>query len=263
MEIEIYQVDAFTEKPFGGNPAAVCLLPGPTDPVWMQKVAREMNLSETAFLYRENKGFDIRWFTPAVEVDLCGHATLASAHILWGEGRVGRDEVIEFYTLSGVLTAAMSGGSIELDFPSEPERMTDAPPELTESLGVKPVYVGRNRFDYLVEAESAEIVRNLRPDFGLLATIPVRGVMVTSASDEPEYDFISRFFGPASGINEDPVTGSAHCCLGPYWKKRLGKSEFTAYQASGRGGVIGVRVKGERVVLVGKAVTVFKGIMCV
>ncbi len=263
MEIEIYQVDAFTEKPFGGNPAAVCLLPGPADPVWMQKVAREMNLSETAFLYRENKGFNLRWFTPAVEVDLCGHATLASAHILWGEGRVGRDEVIEFYTLSGVLTAAMSGGSIELDFPSEPERMTDAPPELTESLGVKPVYIGRNRFDYLVEAESAEIVRNLKPDFGLLATIPVRGVMVTSVSDSPEYDFVSRFFGPASGINEDPVTGSAHCCLGPYWEKKLGKAEFLAYQASERGGVIGVRVKGERVVLVGKAVTVFKGIMCV
>lgn len=263
MEIEIYQVDAFADKPFSGNPAAVCMMSGPADPSWMQKVAGEMNLSETAFLYRENNGFNLRWFTPAIEVDLCGHATLASAHILWEAGHIGPDEKAEFYTSSGVLTAVRSGGSIELDFPSEPECEAVAPPALTESLGLRPVYIGRNRFDYLVEAESAEIVRNLKPDFGLLATIPVRGVMVTSVSDSPEYDFVSRFFGPASGINEDPVTGSAHCCLGPYWKKRLGKSEFTAYQASGRGGVLGVRVAEQRVILSGKALTVLRGVLCV
>ena len=263
MAIDIYQVDAFTEKPFGGNPAAVCIMPGPAQPAWMQKVAQEMNLSETAFLYREKDGYELRWFTPTVEVEICGHATLASAHILWETGRVGRGEVIEFYTLSGVLTAAMSGGSIELDFPSEPEQEAKAPPKLTESLGIRPVYTGRNRFDYLVEAESAKEVRDIKPDFELLGTIPVRGVIVTSVSDLPEYDFVSRFFGPASGIDEDPATGSAYCCLGPYWEKKLGKSEFTAYQASERGGVIGVRVKGERVILKGRAVTVFKGVMCV
>ncbi|MFI5322629.1 MAG: PhzF family phenazine biosynthesis protein [Thermodesulfobacteriota bacterium] len=263
MEIEIYQLDAFTDKPFGGNPAAVCILPGPADAEWMQNVARDMNLPETAFLYRENNGFHLRWFTPTVEVELCGHATLASANVLWESGHVPRGAVIEFYTLIGTLTAAMNGGMIELDFPSEPEQEATAPPALTESLGVKPVYVGRNRFDYLVEVESANEVRGIKPDFELLGTIPVRGVMVTSASDSPEYDFVSRFFGPASGINEDPATGSAHCCLGPYWEKKLGKSEFLAYQASERGGVIGVRVMGLRVKLLGKAVTIFKGVMCV
>ncbi|MGH7891210.1 MAG: PhzF family phenazine biosynthesis protein [Thermodesulfobacteriota bacterium] len=263
MAIDIYQVDAFTETPFGGNPAAVCVLPGPADPLWMQHVAREMNLSETAFLYRENRGYNLRWFTPAVEVEICGHATLASAHILWETGRASRGEAIEFYTLSGVLTAAMRGDMIELDFPSEPESKADAPAALAGSLGVKPLYVGRNRFDYLVEVGSEKEVRAVKPDFALLGTIPVRGVMVTSASDLPEYDFVCRFFGPASGIDEDPATGSAYCCLGPYWEKKLGKSEFLAYRASGRGGVIGVRVLGERVKLMGRAVTVFKGVMCV
>jgi len=263
MTIDIYQADAFTDKPFGGNPAAVCMMPGPADPAWMQHVARDMNLSETAFLYRDRDGYNLRWFTPTVEVEICGHATLASAHILWETGRVSRGEAIEFYTLSGTLTASMQGDMIELDFPSEPEHKADAPPKLTESLGVKPLYVGRNRFDYLVEVESAEEVRALKPDFALLAAIPVRGVMVTSASDDPKYDFIARFFGPASGIDEDPATGSAYCCLGPYWEKKTGKSEFLAYQASERGGVIGVRVLGERVKLLGKAVTVFKGEMCV
>ncbi len=209
------------------------------------------------------RGYNFAGSRPTVEVELCGHATLASAHILWETGRVSRGEAIEFQTLSGVLTAAMRGDMIELDFPSEPEREADAPPALVESLGVKPLYIGKNRFDYLVEAGTAEEVRALRPDFALLGTIPVRGVMVTAASDLPEYDFICRFFGPASGIDEDPATGSAYCCLGPYWEKKLGKSEFLAYQASLRGGVIGVRVMGDRVKLVGKAVTVFKGEMCV
>lgn len=263
MAIEIYQADAFTDRPFGGNPAGVCILPGPADPEWMQKVARDMNVSETAFLYREGGGCNLRWFTPTVEVELCGHATLAGAHILWETGLVPRKQGIEFYTLSGTLTAALNGEMIELDFPSEPESEAEAPPALIESLGVKPIYVGRNRFDYLVEVGRAEEVRALEPDFALLGTIPVRGVMVTSASDDPKYDFISRFFGPASGINEDPATGSAHCCLSPYWQKKTGRSEFLAYQASERGGVIGVRVMGGRVKLLGKAVTIFKGQMCV
>jgi PhzF family phenazine biosynthesis protein len=263
MAIEIYQADAFTDRPFGGNPAGVCLLPGPADEEWMQKVARDMNLPETAFLYREKGGCSLRWFTPTVEVELCGHATLASAHVLWETGLVPRRDVIEFYTLSGTLTAARNGDMIELDFPSEPESKAEAPPALTESLGVKPLYIGKNRFDYLVEVGSEKIVRSIKPDFRLLAAIPVRGVMVTSASDDPKYDFVCRFFGPASGINEDPATGSAYCCLGPYWEKKTGKSEFLAYQASERGGVIGVRVLGERVKLLGKAVTIFKGQMCV
>lgn len=263
MAIEIYQVDAFTDRPFGGNPAGVCLLPGPADEEWMQKVARDMNVSETAFLYGEDGGFNLRWFTPTVEVELCGHATLASAHVLWETGLIPRRDVIEFYTLSGTLTAARNGDMIELDFPSEPADDAEAPPALIESLGVSPLYVGKNRFDYLVEAGSEKEVRALRPDFALLATIPVRGVMVTAASDDPKYDFVARFFGPASGINEDPATGSAYCCLGPYWEKKTGRSEFLAYQASERGGVVGVRVLGERVKLLGKAVTVFKGQMCV
>lgn len=263
MAIEIYQADAFTDKPFGGNPAGVCLLPGPADEEWMQKVARDMNVAETAFLYAEKGGYSLRWFTPTVEVELCGHATLASAHVLWETGRVPRTQGIEFYTLSGTLTAEMNGGMIELDFPSEPESKADAPPALLKSLGVKPLYVGKNRFDYIVEAGSEKEVRALSPDFALLGTIPVRGVMVTSASDDPKYDFVARFFGPASGINEDPATGSAYCCLGPYWEKKTGKSEFLACQASERGGVIGVRVLGKRVKLLGNAVTVFKGQMCV
>ncbi len=263
MTIEIYQVDAFTDKPFSGNPAAVCILSGPADPVWMRNVAAEMNLSETAFLYREGEGYSLRWFTPTTEVELCGHATLASAHVLWETGKLRPEDRAEFHTLSGVLRASSNGGLIELDFPSEPAAETPPPPELAESLGVTPLHTGKNRFDYLIEVESEEIVRNLKPDLALLSTVPARGVMVTSVSDSPEYDFVSRFFGPAAGIDEDPVTGSAHCCLGPYWQGRLGKSAFTAYQASSRGGVVHVRVNGDRVTLGGEAVTVFRGVVVV
>ena len=255
----IIQVDAFTNRPFTGNPAAVCVLPGPRDERWMQHVAREMNLSETAFLYREGDGFRLRWFTPTVEVDLCGHATLASAHVLWEEGHLAPEEPARFHTRSGLLTAERKGDWIELDFPAEPEAPATAPPELIQALGVTPTYVGRNRFDYLIEVESEEIVRNLRPDFGLLRTVPMRGVMVTSRADSAAYDFVSRFFAPAVGVEEDPVTGSAHCCLGPFWQERLGKDEFVAYQASPRGGVVRVRVAGARVYLGGQAVTVMRG----
>ena len=259
MGLEIVQVDAFTDRPFAGNPAAVCVLPEARDEKWMQNVALEMNLSETAFLVKQADGFDLRWFTPAVEVDLCGHATLASAHVLWERGYLKPIEEARFHTRSGVLTAVRTGDWIELNFPLEPEEQTAAPAGLTESLGVTPIYVGKTRFDYLAELDSEETVRRLQPDLGKLATVPVRGVMVTSASSSKDYDFVSRFFAPGAGIDEDPVTGSAHCCLGPFWGSRLGKTEVTGYQASARGGVVQVRMNGDRVVLRGKAVIVLRG----
>jgi PhzF family phenazine biosynthesis protein len=254
--MKIYQVDAFTDKPFTGNPAGVCVLPGPKDDIWMQQVAREMNLSETAFLLEQADGFGLRWFTPAVEVELCGHATLASAHILWETGLLAGRETARFHTLSGLLTAAHPRDEIELDFPATPDAPADAPAGLAEILGAKVVNFRGSRFDHLVEVESEDVVRGLRPDFTRLKALPVRGVMVTSRASTPGFDFVSRFFGPAVGIDEDPVTGSAHCCLGPYWSKRLGKTEMRACQASARGGVVGVTVLGARVRLRGKAVTV-------
>lgn len=259
MGLKIFQVDAFTDKPFAGNPAAVCVLPELRDTLWMQNVAREMNLSETAFLYEQADGFNLRWFTPVVEVDLCGHATLASAHILWEEGYLEPGQQAIFYTRSGLLTAVRKGDWIELYFPCEPEESVTVPPGLARALGVAPIYVGKNRFDYLVELDSEETVRSLKPDFTLLLKIPCRGIIVTSLAASPEYDFVSRFFAPTSGINEDPVTGSAHCCLGPFWKDRLNKNEFVAYQASVRGGVVRVRVGKNRVYLGGQAVTVLRG----
>jgi PhzF family phenazine biosynthesis protein len=258
MAIRIFQVDAFTAKPFTGNPAAVCILPEPREKTWMQNLAREMNLSETAFLHEQEHGFSLRWFTPAIEVDLCGHATLASAHILWEIGLLDPQEQAEFHTLSGLLTAERSKDRIELDFPATPDEPASAPPGLGEALGISLKYVGRTEFDYLVEAESEEAVRSVSPDFALLKTLPVRGIMVTSLATS-DYDFVSRFFAPGAGIDEDPVTGSAHCCLGPFWSRRLGKKDFIAYQASERGGVVHVRVAGERVHLGGQAVTVLRG----
>jgi len=258
MGLPIFQVDAFTDKRFAGNPAAVCILPEPRDEIWMQNVAREMNLSETAFLCRQEDGFDLRWFTPTVEVDLCGHATLASAHILWEVGLLTPQEQARFHTRSGLLTAARKDG-IELDFPATPDAPTSAPSGLCEALGVEPKYVGKNEFDYLVEVDSEKTVRNLKPDYGTLKTLTVWGIMVTSLADSSSYDFVSRFFAPGAGIDEDPVTGSAHCCLGPFWSRRLGKNEMIAYQASERGGIVRVRVAGERVYLGGRAVTVLRG----
>lgn len=254
--MKIYQVDAFTDKPFTGNPAGVCVLPGPKDDAWMQNVAAEMNLSETAFLREQADGFRLRWFTPAVEVELCGHATLAAAHILWETGRLARHEPARFQTLSGLLTAEFRGDGIELDFPATPDEPAEAPDGLGEILGAKVVNFRSSRFDHLVELESEAVVRSLRPDFTRLKSLPVRGIMVTSRAASPGFDFVSRFFGPAVGIDEDPVTGSAHCCLGPYWSKRLGKTEMRAYQASRRGGVVAVTVVGDRVRLRGQAVTV-------
>lgn len=259
MGVRIYQVDAFTDQPFTGNPAAVCILSGPREADWMQKVAREMNLSETAFLWRLEDGFSLRWFTPAVEVELCGHATLASAHILWETGVLAPSAQAKFHTLSGLLTAVHTPAGVEMNFPATPEEPAGAPRELITALGVEARYAGRSIFDYLVEVGSEEEVRSLKPDFVLLREIPIRGVMVTSRASSPGFDFVSRFFGPRVGIDEDPVTGSAHCCLGPYWADKLGKTELLAYQASERGGTLRVRVDGDRVHIGGQAVTVLRG----
>jgi PhzF family phenazine biosynthesis protein len=259
MSRPLFIVDAFTEQPFRGNPAAVCLLSGPKDDAWLQAVAAEMNLSETAYLSKMDDGFRLRWFTPKVEVALCGHATLASAHVLWQTGHAAPNETIHFHTQSGVLTASRKGDDIELDFPLVVEEPAPAPDRLAEALGASFRYVGRNRFDYLVEVESETALRRLTPNFGLLATLPVRGVIVTSRSADPAFDFVSRFFAPAAGVNEDPVTGSAHCCLASFWRGRLHKDQFRAYQASPRGGVVHVRVAGNRAFLGGRAVTVTTG----
>ncbi len=256
MPLKITQIDSFTATPFAGNPAAVCLLPGPREASWMQAVAREMNLSETAFLVRQPDGFDLRWFTPSVEVDLCGHATLASAHALWEEGTLRLDKQARFHTRSGLLTANRAGDWIDMDFPAKLESPAPAPDGLIEALGVNPKYIGKNVFDYLVELDSEETLRSLKPNFSLLQKLPVRGVIVTSRAKD--YDFISRFFAPGSGVQEDPVTGSAHCCLGPFWGSRLNKTEFVAFQASSRGGVVRVRLDGDRVHLSGQAVTVLR-----
>jgi predicted PhzF superfamily epimerase YddE/YHI9 len=258
MTLPIVQVDAFSSKPFTGNPAAVCVLPEARDAVWMQHVAAELNLAETAFLSPREDGFDLRWFTPTVEVDLCGHATLASAHVLWESGRLPPSEAARFHTRSGLLTAVRRDDWIELDFPATPEQAADAPPGLSEALGATPWYVGRSRFDYLVEFGAEENVRELRPDFGRLKAIAARGIIATSRSATPDFDFVSRFFAPASGINEDPVTGSSHCCLAPFWSRRLNKTGFLARQLSARGGVLKVELAGDRVRLSGQAVTVLR-----
>jgi PhzF family phenazine biosynthesis protein len=259
MGLTITQVDAFTNTPFGGNPAAVCILPEERDERWMQSVAGEMNLSETAFLLRQDDGFNLRWFTPLVEVDLCGHATLASSHVLWEAGILQPEQQARFFTRSGLLTAERQGDWIELNFPATPVEAVDAPPDLLQALGVSATYVGKNRFDYLVEVASEDSVRGLHPDYARLLTLPVRGVMVTSLASTEGYDFVSRFFGPAVGVNEDPVTGSAHCSLAPYWSAKLGKETLMAYQASARGGIIRTRIDGDRVRLAGQAVTVLRG----
>ena len=273
----IYQVDAFTDRPYAGNPAAVCILPGPADEAWMRNVAAEMNLSETAFLYpeptststednTENQnvapGYRLRWFTPTVEVDLCGHATLASAHTLWHQGIVPAEQTLHFFTRSGLLTAQQHGDWIELNFPALITEQTEPPQDLLFALGLGAIqvrWIGRSRFDLLVEVDTEKSVRSLSPDFGRLAGINARGVIVTAPAQAEGYDFLSRFFGPAAGVDEDPVTGSAHCCLAPFWGRKLGKEEMTAFQASARGGEVRVRLDGDRVRLMGKAVTVLAG----
>ena len=255
----IFQIDSFTERPFAGNPAAVCLLDKSPEDSWMQAVAREMNLSETAYLLPRDGGFGLRWFTPTAEVDLCGHATLASAHFLWEQGHIAVDRPVRFLTRSGLLTAEKKGNWIEMDFPATPA-VPDSSREVLESaLGIKAGYVGRSRFDYLVEAGCEEAVRAAKPDFAALRLLNARGVIVTSRAAGSGYDFVSRFFGPAFGIDEDPVTGSAHSCLGPFWKDRLGRDNLTGFQASARGGFVRTRCVGDRVMISGQAVTVLRG----
>lgn len=261
-----FVVDAFTDRPFAGNPAAVCVLDRAADESWMRNVAREMNLSETAFLYPESdaegEAWRLRWLTPTVEVDLCGHATLATAHVLWESERASRERPLRFLTRSGVLRASPQKGLIALDFPVKPVAASDAP-GLAPALGVSqpgPIrFIGCNKMDYLVELASATDVRACQPDMTALARLPVRGVMVTAPGDAEGIDFISRFFGPGCGIPEDPVTGSAHCALAPYWAAKLGKTAMVGFQASARGGTVRVEVRGERVQLAGHAVTVSKG----
>ncbi len=262
VRIPLYQVDAFTSEPFRGNPAAVCLLEHEPDDAWMQAVASEMNLSETAFVRRLDEGWSLRWFTPTSEVDLCGHATLGAAFVLAERGDLASGGTVRFSTRSGWLTAALvQEGCIELDFPAEPARACEAPSTLEHALGVVPRYVGRNRFDLLVELADPATLRNLRPDFSSLEAIFARGVIVTSAPDSEEFDFLSRFFAPAVGVPEDPVTGSAHCCLGPYWSEKSAKTELVGYQASHRGGIVEVDCRGERVTLRGRGVVVMEGVL--
>lgn len=257
-----WQVDAFTDRPFGGNPAAICLLDADVPDEWMQAVAAEMNLSETAFVRRNRDEWELRWFTPTVEVDLCGHATLATAHALWTAGVASHDQQLRFLTKSGPLTCRRFNDLIELDFPALPAVRTDPPEGLLAALGIEqPRAVSRSRFDYLVELETAQVLRSLRPNFRELAVIPTRGVIVTAPSDQPDFDFLSRFFAPAVGIDEDPVCGSAHCSLAPLWADRLGKSELWAYQASARGGILRLRIDNDRIGLAGQAVTVWEGIL--
>ena len=262
--VPLFQVDAFATEPFSGNPAAVVLLEEPADFAWMLNVAGEMNLAETAFLVpRANPvtdGYDLRWFTPAVEIDLCGHATLGSAHALWENGILERSRVARFHTKSGLLTATPVGDLIELDFPATPDQPVDPPEGLFSALGISSAkYVGKSRFDYLVELDDEAAIRALAPDFAAMRRLPVRGVIATSLASTPGWDFVSRFFAPGSGIDEDPVTGSAHCCLTPYWSRKLGRTSFTARQLSKRGGTLKLELAGDRVKLRGNAVMVVKG----
>jgi PhzF family phenazine biosynthesis protein len=259
----IVVVDAFTDQPFRGNPAAVCVLSSPAEERWMQDVAREMNLSETAFLHPVEDGFALRWFTPTTEVDLCGHATLASAHVLWQDGHLGPGDTARFHTRSGVLTADRRGSEIVMDFPATPPLQCDHLPGLAEALGVIGYrWVGETRFDLLVELDDEVMVRTLEPDLSALGRIERRGIIVTALAEAGQpYDFVSRFFAPAAGVPEDPVTGSAHCALVPYWSRRLGQDKLQARQISPRGGELACELRGSRVFMSGQAVTFMHGVV--
>ena len=259
MSNDIYHVDAFTDRPFSGNPAAVVPLTDFADDQRLQSIAAEMNLAETAFVVSRGGHFDLRWFSPTLEVDLCGHATLAAAHVLWETKRLLRTADAIFQTRSGRLVARVAQDGIELIFPSLPLREVVAPAGLIDSLGINPIYVGSSKFDYLVQVATAAEVRNTSVDFAKLALIETRGVIVTAVSDNPDYDFVSRFFAPAAGIDEDPATGSSHCVLGPFWQTKLGRSSLRAYQASARGGKLTLRVEGDQTHLFGRAITIIRG----
>ncbi len=261
----IWQVDAFTDRPFSGNPAAVCVLDAFPSDVWMQQIAAEMNLSETSFVVPCGQGnrFQLRWFTPAVEVELCGHATLAAAHLLFEQGITRASEEVRFETRSGELVCSRTDRKIFLDFPATPPMPLDDEPlgeQLLDALGIAtPRDVLRSRYDLMVVVDEESIARRLTPEFNKLAKLDTRGVMVTARSHDPGIDFVSRYFAPRCGIDEDPVTGSAHCCLAPYWAEDLKRSQLVGFQASKRGGTVGCEVAGERVKLSGQAVTVLSG----
>ena len=260
---KLFIADAFTSVPFAGNPAAVCIIEEDKSDKWMSDLAAEMNLSETAFVKKEKEGFSLRWFTPVTEVELCGHATLASSHILWQYGYLKNDEDAVFHTrFSGILKAVKNGDEITLNFPCISVKDCDSYPELVSALGMNPKYTGvsgQEEKNHLIELYTEKQVRELKPDFSLLSKLPKSGIIVTALSESKDYDFVSRYFTPSHGINEDPVTGSAHCSLTPYWSKKLGKSEMNAFQASSRGGKIKVKLEGDRVLLTGRAVTVLEG----
>jgi PhzF family phenazine biosynthesis protein len=264
MTIPLYQVDAFTSEPFRGNPAAVCLLDHERADSWMQQVAAEMNLSETAFVLPSGGGFRLRWFTPTVEVPLCGHATLATAHVLWETGRLAPETAVRFFTRSGELAARRVASGIELDFPARPIEEAVPPAGALDALGVRPRFCGQTPDQgdgdrqILIECESAEEVRACRPRFDLLRAIQP-AIILTARSDRPEHDIVSRFFAPWWGIDEDPVTGVAHCALATYWSRLLGRNTMVAYQASARGGTLHVCLEGNRAFLAGQAVTVLSG----
>lgn len=262
MKYIIYQVDAFSIRPFKGNPAGVCILAGPKDPEWMQAVAQEMNLSETAFLIPKGDDYLLRWFTPTTEVALCGHATLASAHILFENGYYDFDETIHFHTASGVITATTDNGTIELDMPRISSRLIDIPEDALEATGLNPIAAAISDTQQLILVlNSEEEVRQFEPDMRKIIKLPYVDLIITAEAENEKFDFISRFFSPKNGIPEDPVTGMAHCLLGPFWQERLGKAQFCAYQASARGGRVWLRVADDRVFIGGKAVTVFKAEM--
>ncbi|MGH9801909.1 MAG: PhzF family phenazine biosynthesis protein [Blastocatellia bacterium] len=267
MEIPLLQIDAFASQAFKGNPAAVCLLDSAKPADWMQNVGAEMNLAETAFLVPrlETGHYDLRWFTPAIEIPLCGHATLASAHALWETGRLAETQAPHFHTMSGELICRRAGRQIEMDFPALIAEPAELPAAAAEALNIKPINVVCHRRkdgsdgNFLIELESETAVRNVKPDFSLLRKAANAGFIITARGDSPSLDFVSRYFACYAGIDEDPVTGSAHCMLTPYWASVLGKNEMNAYQASARGGEVSVRLAGDRVFLAGEAVTVLRG----
>ncbi len=261
MAHRIFAVDAFTDRPFAGNPAGVCILEAPVGDAWMQSVAAEMNHAETAFLQKTADGYNLRWFTPTVEVELCGHATLASAHVLWTKGFEPDTDPIRFSTKSGILTASFVGARIVLDFPSEPPSPAELPFRLG-ILGDDILYVGKNRMDWIVQLPTENDVRGLQPDMNEVLRLGERGLIITAKADTSGIDFVSRFFAPQSGVDEDPATGSAHCCLAPFWSERLGLTSMVGYQASPRGGTVGVQMVGNRVHLLGTAVTFLEGEIC-
>ena len=258
MEITIYQVDAFTDKLFGGNPAAVCPLEDWLPDETMQQIALENNLSETAFVVSDGKKYTIRWFTPLVEVDLCGHATLAAAHVYFSELKIPTKKIV-FQSKSGPLTVTKKKTVYKMDFPKDDLQLIDTPLAIKSALACQPIATYQGKSDYLVILPTQQAVEELQPDFALLSTLPVRGVIVSAQGTK--VDMVSRFFAPQCGIDEDPVTGSAHTSLTPFWAKQLKKNKLSALQLSKRGGVLNCALKGDRVAISGNAITYLKGVV--